>query len=93
MSRTVQDIVEIGRELAKVQERIGHGNFLPWIERELRGRGPDPLIVSSMSRQTWAIKFHTVWNFNTPFSMHSLLHRRRLKYAPRSPSVLPLARS
>lgn len=34
MSRTVQDIIEIGRDLIAVKERIGHGNFLPWIEAE-----------------------------------------------------------
>jgi hypothetical protein len=34
MSRTGKDIVEIGRELIEVKERIGHGKFLPWIDRE-----------------------------------------------------------
>jgi Protein of unknown function (DUF3102) len=34
MTRTAQDIVEIGCELIAVKERVGHGNFLPWIERE-----------------------------------------------------------
>jgi hypothetical protein len=36
MTRTAQDIVEIGRELIAVKDRVGHGNFLPWIEREFR---------------------------------------------------------
>lgn len=34
MSRAGQDIVEIGRELIAVKDRVGHGNFLPWIDRE-----------------------------------------------------------
>lgn len=34
MSRTVQDIIEIGRDLIEVKRTIGHGNFLPWIETE-----------------------------------------------------------
>src|SRR5260370_27359201 len=36
MTRTAQDIVEIGCELIAVKDRVGHGNFLPWIEREFR---------------------------------------------------------
>ena len=34
--RTVHDIIEIGRHLAEVKKMLGHGNFLPWIEREFR---------------------------------------------------------
>lgn len=34
INRTVMDIIDIGRELIDVKERIGHGNFLPWIDRE-----------------------------------------------------------
>jgi hypothetical protein len=34
MSRTKQSIIEIGRELIAVKDRVGHGKFLPWIERE-----------------------------------------------------------
>jgi hypothetical protein len=34
LSRTAQDIIEIGRELIAVKDRVGHGNFLPWIDRE-----------------------------------------------------------
>jgi hypothetical protein len=34
LSRTAQDIIEIGRDLIAVKDRVGHGNFLPWIDRE-----------------------------------------------------------
>jgi hypothetical protein len=34
ISRTVKDVIEIGRELIAVKERLGHGNFLAWIDRE-----------------------------------------------------------
>lgn len=34
MSRTVSDIVEIGRDLVIVKKALGHGRFLPWIEAE-----------------------------------------------------------
>ncbi len=32
--RSVQDVIEIGRRLAEAKKMLGHGNFLPWIERE-----------------------------------------------------------
>jgi hypothetical protein len=36
MMHTVQGVIEIGRDLIAVKERLGHGNFLPWIDREFR---------------------------------------------------------
>ena len=36
MTSTLQYVVEIGRDLIAVKERLGHGNFLSWIYRELR---------------------------------------------------------
>jgi hypothetical protein len=36
MMRTVKDLIEIGRDLIAVKERLGHGNFLPWIDGEFR---------------------------------------------------------
>lgn len=34
MKRTAQDIVEIGQDLIAVKAKIGHGNWLPWLEAE-----------------------------------------------------------
>lgn len=34
MSRTAQDIIEIGRDLIVVKKAVGHGGFLKWIEAE-----------------------------------------------------------
>lgn len=34
MSRTAEDIVEIGRDLIAVKKAVGHGNFLKWIDAE-----------------------------------------------------------
>ena len=34
MARTAQDIIEIGRDLIAVKERVGHGGFIRWIEAE-----------------------------------------------------------
>jgi hypothetical protein len=32
--RTVADIIEIGRRLTECKDIVGHGNWLPWLERE-----------------------------------------------------------
>ena len=32
MSRTTQNIIEIGRDLIETKRKVGRGNFLPWIE-------------------------------------------------------------
>lgn len=34
LRRSAEDIIEIGRDLLAIKDRIGHGNFLPWIEAE-----------------------------------------------------------
>jgi hypothetical protein len=34
ISRAVQDIIEIGRDLAIVKQHVGHGQFLKWIKTE-----------------------------------------------------------
>ncbi len=36
MARTVADIIEIGGDLALAKERLGHGNFLAWLDTEFR---------------------------------------------------------
>jgi hypothetical protein len=36
LSRSAQDIVEIGLDLIAVKDRVGQGNFLAWIDREFR---------------------------------------------------------
>lgn len=35
LRRSVEDIIEIGRDLTAAKKTLGHGNFLPWIEGEL----------------------------------------------------------
>src|SRR5262249_25434291 len=32
--RVVEDVVEIGRRLIEAKEIAGHGNWLPWLDRE-----------------------------------------------------------
>jgi N6-adenosine-specific RNA methylase IME4 len=75
MSRTVQDIIEIGRDLAKVQERIGHGNFLPWIEREF-----------GMSDQTAYRFIHVATNMGDQIP-HGVEFQPAVLYALAAPST------
>src|SRR5271168_2085147 len=32
--RVIGDIIEIGRRLTDAKEKVGHGNWLPWLDRE-----------------------------------------------------------
>jgi hypothetical protein len=34
LRRTAEDIVEIGRELVEIKNKLTHGQFLPWVEAE-----------------------------------------------------------
>lgn len=34
VKQTAQGIIEIGQRLIEVKEKLGHGNFLPWIRDE-----------------------------------------------------------
>ncbi|MBU1106976.1 MAG: DUF3102 domain-containing protein, partial [Candidatus Riflebacteria bacterium] len=34
LRRTAEDIVEIGRELIDIKNKLTHGQFLPWVEAE-----------------------------------------------------------
>jgi hypothetical protein len=60
ISRTTQDIIDIGRDLIEVKERVGHDKFLPWIEREFE-----------MSEDTAQRFMSKVRHFNQPRSMRS----------------------
>ncbi|KFB66653.1 DUF3102 domain-containing protein [Candidatus Accumulibacter vicinus] len=76
LKRTVEDIIEIGRELAAVKEELPHGQFLPWIAAEFE-----------MSRQT-ADNFEAVYK---RFGNGKLLNFSNLKpsilYALSAPST------
>ena len=34
LKKTVEDIIEIGRELTTVKDQLPHGQFLPWVSAE-----------------------------------------------------------
>ena len=35
-SRAVSDVIEVGRRLEGVKKHLGHGNWLPWLERRFK---------------------------------------------------------
>jgi hypothetical protein len=61
ISRTVQDVIEIGRELIAVKNRLGHGNFLPWIDREFKMTDKSAERFMSVAEQ-FGDKFDSVSN-------------------------------
>ena len=36
--RVIGDIIEIGRRLTEAKKIVGHGNWLPWLDREFGWR-------------------------------------------------------
>ena len=40
MTRTCQDIIEIGRDLLIVKAKLGHGEWLPWLDAEFGMSAP-----------------------------------------------------
>lgn len=63
MKRTAEDIVEIGRDLKEVKEKLDHGQFLPWIESEF---GMSQQTASNFMRvaEQFADKLPIIGNFN-----------------------------
>lgn len=61
MSRTVEDIIEIGRDLIRVKDKIGHGGFLRWIETEF-GMGQSSADRFIQTAKRFGDKLPTVGN-------------------------------
>lgn len=75
MARTAEDIVEIGRDLIRVKDLLGHGKFLPWIKDEF-----------GMSRQTADNFVHVAETFGAKLPIVSNLPPTVL-YALAAPST------
>jgi hypothetical protein len=72
--RTARDIIEIGRHLAEAKKVAGHGNFLPWLEREFAWSEDTAerfIAVCALQRQ-----IPHVAEINLPLSGLYLLSRR-----------------
>jgi hypothetical protein len=70
MHRTAQDIVEIGRDLILIKEKVGHGNFLPWIDAEFGMSQPTALNFMRVAEQ-FGEKIVSVTNL-TPTVLYAL---------------------
>jgi hypothetical protein len=65
--RTVESMVVIGRELTAVQEKLPHGQFLPWIEQEFGWQRSTAYNLLQL-----AAKFPTVGNLPTGIGLSAL---------------------
>ncbi len=67
--RVVGDIIEIGRRLADCKKIAGHGNWLPWLEREFGWSDK----TAERYMQVAALKFDNLSNIDLPVSSLYLL--------------------
>jgi hypothetical protein len=69
--RVIADVIEIGRLLAECKERCGHGNWLPWLEREFGWT--DRTALNFMRVHEWSLKSETVSDLDLPMRSLYLL--------------------
>jgi hypothetical protein len=62
--RVIADIIEIGRRLAEAKRIAGHGNWLPWLEREFGWT--DRTALNFMRVHELAMKSETVSDLDIP---------------------------
>lgn len=63
LRRTAEDIIEIGRDLIAVKERLPHGQFLPWLEAEF-GMGQSTADRFMQVAKVYGGKIPTVGNLS-----------------------------
>ena len=64
--RVVRDVIEIGRRLTECKDIVGHGNWLPWLEREFGWT--DKTAENFINVSKAAGKFENFSNLNIPVS-------------------------
>ncbi|WP_426615365.1 DUF3102 domain-containing protein [Bradyrhizobium sp. McL0616] len=64
--RVIGDVIEIGRLLTEVKQIVGHGNWLPWLEREFAWT--DETARRFMNVHELAGKSHSLLNLELPVS-------------------------
>lgn len=62
--RVIADVIEIGRRLTEAKRIAGHGNWLPWLEREFRWT--DRTALNFMRVHELAMKSETVSDLDIP---------------------------
>lgn len=94
MNRTAQDIVEIGRELIAVRERIDEGRFAAWIEAEFKMSRATAYrfihVAENMGAHASCLSPETRFGFGVLYELASPSTPK--KFVPRSPCASPLAR-
>lgn len=71
LRRTAEDIIEIGRDLIAVKERLPHGQFLPWLEAEF-GMSDETARKMMRVAEVYGPKIQSGWNFPPPTVMYEL---------------------
>jgi hypothetical protein len=79
--RVIADVIEIGRLLAEAKERCGHGNWLPWLDREFGWSGQQARRFIHVHELSCEGKFNKLLNLAVPISGLYLLA------APSTPQV------
>lgn len=69
--RVVGDVIEIGRRLVECKDRVGHGGWLPWLDREFAWS--DETARKYMRVYELAGKSQSSWDFDLPVSSLYLL--------------------
>jgi hypothetical protein len=90
ISRTVQDVIEIGRDLIAVKKRLGHGKFLPWIDREFKMTNKSAERLMAVAEQ-FGDKFDSVSNLTLTVLYELAAPSTPKRSARRWRSVLPPA--
>jgi Protein of unknown function (DUF3102) len=61
--RVIGDVIEIGRRLTEAKKIAGHGNWLPWLEREFGGSDDTALNYMNLAEM---VKSRTVRDLSLP---------------------------
>ena len=79
--RFITDIAEIGKRLARVKNRVGHGNWLPWLRQNFDWSGDTAENYINVYRVSQSPKFRSLRNL--PLEVLYLVGRRTVSEAAR----------
>ena len=78
MDRTkeaIRDYVEIGKRLAWVKDRVGHGNWLPWLRKNFKWSGGTAANYINLCQLSQHPKFSTVENLLPARTLYEIARR------------------
>jgi hypothetical protein len=82
--RVVADVIEVGKRLAEAKELLGHGNWLPWLQREFQW--------SASTAENYIRLYNLSAKFATVVNLPDLQLDLRSLYLLAAPSTPPEAR-